>query len=284
MSGLNICIKNGKKAFLSGYKNFSVKRAGILTYPWPKLGARFEVDNDLTPLFPLINGGVDKAKYYAAPDRVQFVLEDVQCTLYSHEIIAAAFHDYDYAIVFCDRLVSFLNSLYERKETIKPDFKKIKPLSPFDIYKLLPRTNCRKCGFPSCLAFAAALSKSKTNIAKCPYFSEPITEKAVFPVLDKEGNLASTVELDISADRGRSIRQKQDPVMGIERSENSVLLTDREIQVLRLLSTGASNPEISSALSISPHTVKTHVSHIYDKLGVHDRAQAAVWASRHHLI
>jgi DNA-binding NarL/FixJ family response regulator len=60
-------------------------------------------------------------------------------------------------------------------------------------------------------------------------------------------------------------------------------LTDREIEVLRLLSTGLSNKEIAPLLFISESTIKTHVEHIISKLGVSDRVQAAVWAARHGL-
>lgn len=41
-------------------------------------------------------------------------------------------------------------------------------LSGLDIYKLLPKTNCRKCGFPTCLAFAMQLAKKAVDLAKCP--------------------------------------------------------------------------------------------------------------------
>ncbi|MGD0335981.1 MAG: acetyl-CoA decarbonylase/synthase complex subunit gamma [Candidatus Omnitrophota bacterium] len=45
-------------------------------------------------------------------------------------------------------------------------------LSGLDIYKLLPKTNCRACGFATCLAFAMQLAKKAVNIDKCPYISE----------------------------------------------------------------------------------------------------------------
>jgi DNA-binding NarL/FixJ family response regulator len=47
---------------------------------------------------------------------------------------------------------------------------------------------------------------------------------------------------------------------------------------------GFTNNEISEQLSISPHTVKSHVIHIFNKLSVDDRTQAAVLATRHKLI
>jgi len=50
-------------------------------------------------------------------------------------------------------------------------------LSGIEIFKLLPKTNCKKCGFPTCLAFAMALAQGKTEIAKCPDISEEAKNK-----------------------------------------------------------------------------------------------------------
>jgi DNA-binding CsgD family transcriptional regulator len=57
-------------------------------------------------------------------------------------------------------------------------------------------------------------------------------------------------------------------------------LTPRELEVLRLLGTGASNEEIGRRLYISPKTASVHVSHIFRKLGVNGRVQAAMVAER----
>lgn len=45
-------------------------------------------------------------------------------------------------------------------------------LSGLDIYKLLPKTNCRECGFVTCLAFAMQIAKKAVSIDKCPYLSD----------------------------------------------------------------------------------------------------------------
>ncbi len=57
-------------------------------------------------------------------------------------------------------------------------------------------------------------------------------------------------------------------------------LTEREIEVLRQLSTGASNRDIASALFISENTVRNHVRNILEKLHLHNRVQAAAYAMR----
>jgi len=57
-------------------------------------------------------------------------------------------------------------------------------------------------------------------------------------------------------------------------------LTDRETQVLALLSGGESNRQIARSLFISERTVAVHVSHILDKLGVRNRTEAATVGER----
>lgn len=62
-----------------------------------------------------------------------------------------------------------------------------------------------------------------------------------------------------------------------------VELTDREVEVLRLLAQAMSNGEIARELYIGEATVKTHVSNVLQKLGARDRVAAVVWAHRYGL-
>lgn len=61
-------------------------------------------------------------------------------------------------------------------------------------------------------------------------------------------------------------------------------LSDREIEVLQLLADGMSNKEIAGKLYISTQTVKTHIAHIFEKLGVSDRTEAVAAALRRGMV
>jgi len=60
-------------------------------------------------------------------------------------------------------------------------------------------------------------------------------------------------------------------------------LSEREAEVLRLASRGLTRRDIADRLSISEHTVRHHLSHIYDKIGVTTRVGATLWALGHDL-
>jgi DNA-binding NarL/FixJ family response regulator len=61
-------------------------------------------------------------------------------------------------------------------------------------------------------------------------------------------------------------------------------LSDRQVEVLRLVADGMSNKEIARTLFITPRTAEAHVQGVYQKIGVSSRAAAAMFAMEHHLL
>ena len=82
----------------------------------------------------------------------------------------------------------------------------------------------------------------------------------------------TVIPAEVQSHVAREIRQRA----VTERPE----LTDRELQILRRIADGASAPTIAGALGLSPATVKTHLRHVYEKLGVSDRAAAVAESMR----
>lgn len=65
------------------------------------------------------------------------------------------------------------------------------------------------------------------------------------------------------------------------RSDPADVLSDREVQVLRLVSSGLANKQIARQLGIAERTVKVHLGNVFRRIGVTDRTSAALWARDH---
>ena len=83
--------------------------------------------------------------------------------------------------------------------------------------------------------------------------------------------------------QGHLMREMAGRTTSSEGTAPHVSLTEREVGILRLIAEGRSNKEIAAALYLTEGTVKGYVSTIFDKLGVEDRTQAALYAVKHGL-
>jgi DNA-binding CsgD family transcriptional regulator/ArsR family metal-binding transcriptional regulator len=269
---------------IKGYSEFSLSKSGVKSHTSPNTwwGAYFKLDANVRDLFPFINAVNKNAKLYDVPQHIQFLHEGARCTLYPREVIAAAFGDENQARRFADSLVQLLNDLDEKKTSILPEYQPYRVVSPVNIYKLLPKTNCRECGFLSCIAFAAALGRGMVSPEQCPGFAAPLYSQSIYPVYDADGNIRATFSIGGPPSIQPAPAQQEKEMNPYQ--SNQTKLTKREIQVLRLVARGATNTDISERLAISPHTVKSHVIHIFNKLNVNDRTQAAVWATQQKII
>ncbi|MFA5906723.1 MAG: LuxR C-terminal-related transcriptional regulator [Desulfobacula sp.] len=265
--------------------------------------ASFRLDQDVSHLFPYINASLDDALYYERPEHVRFTFNGYRCFLYPDLVAAHFFETKTTAKGFITGFIDFLNSVEDQKKNVKPNYDQIKPIPIIDILKILPKTNCRECGYLTCMAFAAAIMKGKAATDECPGLALPISENAVYPVFDDTGNLVNSVSLQINTSRLKNqIQAQHEQILKLEAAlrtdpqnkkamdasrpseKTDFGLTNREIEVLKLIAEGYTNNEISGILFISPHTVKSHMIHIFNKLGVNDRTQAAVMATQKNLI
>lgn len=264
--------------------------------------AYFDFSTDIEFLFPYINAVARDAQLHENPSHIRFTFNDVTCVLHPKRGMASPLDDRDDAKDFMVKLVDFLNDILFRMDQITARHKFFTQTAAIEILKLLPQTNCNECGFKTCMAFAAMLGRQQTIPGRCPHICKPVQEKAVFPIHDAQGNLLSTITLDVDHAQDESalasakqyienLEKKVEKLSGIKEemkdAANQQLpspLSQREIEVLRMLACGTTNIEIAHSLNISPHTVKSHINHIFNKLGVSSRTQASVWATQNHFI
>jgi ArsR family metal-binding transcriptional regulator len=129
--------------------------------------ADFKLDTDVSSLFPYINADIETSAYYAEHPCIVFELDGVKWSLYTDRASGLPFEDKDQAVGYIQRLIDYINNLDKRKESIEPSYDAFKTIPVLDIFKCLPGTNCKKCDYATCMAFAAALSKGEAVLDQC---------------------------------------------------------------------------------------------------------------------
>lgn len=119
----------------------------------------------------------------------------------------------------------------------------------------------------------------------------PVIEAGAFSYLLKTSRATEIADAIRAAARGQSVLESQVASKMMNRfrrpaqtaSQPHEELTDREMEVLKLIAEGKSNQEIADDLFIGIKTVKYHLTNLFGKLGVEDRTQAAIYAHRNGL-
>ncbi|UUZ90340.1 response regulator transcription factor [Paenibacillus sp. P25] len=119
----------------------------------------------------------------------------------------------------------------------------------------------------------------------------PVIEAGAFSYLLKTSRAGEIAQAIRSAVKGQSVLESQvaSKLMNRFRQPKAAHLpheelTEREMEVLRLIASGKSNQDVADELFIGIKTVKFHVTNILAKLGVEDRTQAAIYAYKHGLV
>jgi ATP/maltotriose-dependent transcriptional regulator MalT len=135
---------------------------------------------------------------------------------------------------------------------------------------------------------SAQLSTAQRILAAADCYQAMTQPRPHRPAMSDE---AAATELRHEVEAGRLDRDASSAVLeaaGFARATTRRAwpagLTDREVEVLRLICHGASNRAVADQLSISPKTVGRHVENLYNKIGVSSRAAATLFATRHQLL
>jgi ArsR family metal-binding transcriptional regulator len=160
-----------------------------------KIRFHAEFDKDISELMPYLNRIIEGAIYNHQGKSLTFK-KDGLITLYSTEISAGQVKDLQTANKICSWIKEKVNFVYENKGKIEPLYERRGKISALEIYKLLPQTNCRKCGEVTCLAFACKVLSEEKNVVLCQTIFEVKygeKRKMLFKILKDNGYNVPTV-------------------------------------------------------------------------------------------
>jgi ArsR family metal-binding transcriptional regulator len=126
------------------------------------------LDEDIEELLPYLNTVLRGHLYMREPPSLTIKYQAKLITFHSHDIAINILKDEEEAEEIVSWLVGVINDTWDRRETIEASYEVPPKPRILEILKLLPRTNCRACGQPTCLVFATRLSAGETAPEACP--------------------------------------------------------------------------------------------------------------------
>lgn len=127
-----------------------------------------ELDEDISEIMPYINAVIDNAIYNKDGPSITMKKEDRLVGIQPRQLAVGKVIDLKDAQDVVEWFKNLVNDCYDKRDTIKPNYERRNKLMPLDVYKLLPATNCGKCGEPSCMAFAVKLASEDKSLMACP--------------------------------------------------------------------------------------------------------------------
>lgn len=126
------------------------------------------LDEDITEVIPYLNAVLGGFQYIKDPPSVSFKLHGKLIAVHPREICVNALRDEAEGDKIIEWLKGEINDTWERREEIEPRFEGAAKPRVLEILKLLPKTNCRECGQPTCMVFATQVAEGGRGAEDCP--------------------------------------------------------------------------------------------------------------------
>ena len=137
-----------------------------------RYGVRVILPVDISASFPYLNTVLDDALFDHENNILIGVNNRRRYAFRPREIQGGMVIDPSGASSIVDEVVGLVNRVWSEHERITPSFREHKLPTVYDIYKLLPRTNCKECGYATCLACAADIRNGVISLERCPLLSK----------------------------------------------------------------------------------------------------------------
>jgi ArsR family metal-binding transcriptional regulator len=154
-----------------------------------RYAAKARLTVDISEILPYLNAILRGAVYLPEAKALTWKKGGHNIAFHDYEIAASHVEDRDGAEKELRGLIELVNRTWERRAEIVPDQTTRQRPTPMVIYKLLPNTNCKACGEPTCYSFALKLAISQKKLAECLPLFDP----------NYAGKLAALEEIIIEA-------------------------------------------------------------------------------------
>jgi ArsR family metal-binding transcriptional regulator len=138
-----------------------------------RFSAFAELAVDISEVLPYLNATLRGAVYHRAANALTWKKGRHTLAFHACQIATSNVEDYDAAVEEIDGLVKLINRTWERRSEIPPDYETRQRPPLMTVYQLLPQTNCRQCGEPTCYLFAIQLVAAQKKLVDCPQLHEP---------------------------------------------------------------------------------------------------------------
>lgn len=135
------------------------------------------LDEDVGEALPYLSAALGGDTYINNPPSITFKVHGKLITVHAGKIAINALRDEQEAQNILEWLKKEINEAWENREQITPKYDGITKPHILEIYKLLPKTNCRECGQPSCMVFASQAADGIKDPEDCSPMSTQGREK-----------------------------------------------------------------------------------------------------------
>ena len=133
-----------------------------------KVNAIADLSEDMSEVLPYLNTVLKGLQYHHDEKFLTVKREGHVITFWPQQIAVTKLEDEKEAREVMEELKRIVNETYASKGSIKPTYTSRPIPRPLDIFKLLPRKNCKECGEPTCMAFALRLVNDEVEWRQCP--------------------------------------------------------------------------------------------------------------------
>jgi ArsR family metal-binding transcriptional regulator len=135
--------------------------------------ARAQLDASIDAVLPYLNARLQGADYDHAARVLVWKDQGHSFAFRSREIKAAPALDREEATALIDSAVALANQVWRERASITPRRERRSRPNLMQVYRLLPHTNCGRCGCATCMAFAAGVLEGKRELALCTALDDP---------------------------------------------------------------------------------------------------------------